>query len=184
MQKARCDIRIIVALFVTTVIFVGMKASVLWGQQIVAPRIYSEASIVMENGVKKSQFLNVKFKQNILPLAAGIRKASLTDFAPSFFNLKSYFLGLERRYGSVVFHKKIPSAVWGDVWRRNRRTGQWAQTSDMSQLFIMQFTQMAPIDSLVAELEKFNEVEYAYQPIQVMPLVDPNDPCYNTITQL
>lgn len=169
-------------IFVATFLTLCANAGALFAQQVETTGIYSEAPIVFEDGVKKSQYVNVKFKQNVLWLPAGVATASTADLASSFSNIVSHFSKLEQRYGKMVFFKKIPTVAWGDVWSTNKRTGKLVRVPDMSQLFIMQFPQLVPVDSTVAELEKLEEVEYAYQPIQAMSLAEPNDPCYNNIS--
>jgi len=91
---------------------------------------------------------------------------------------------LSNRYGEITLRKQIPSAKWGDVWRRNRRTGELVKIHDWSQLFSIRFKQFVPIDEIIAELEQLEAVKYAHQPVQVMTLSDPpNDPLYNPTDQ-
>ncbi len=156
--------------------------SALWGQQSPNSQLHSEARITFENGIRKSDWLNVKFRQNVLPLAVGVRTATLAQMSVTFPNVGTFFESLEKEYGAIAFYKKIPHAMWGEVWRTNKRTGEQVRIHDMSQLFAVQFPQPVPIDSIIAELEKLPDVEYAYGPVQTTSFVQPNDPCYNNYT--
>jgi subtilisin family serine protease len=167
-----------IALMFTGAIFCICPTSALLGQQARTP-IYSEATIDLINGIRKSRLINVKFKQNVLPLVAGASKGTTAQISSAFPNVISFFATLEQRYGPAVFYKKIPQATWGDVWRRHKITGNLVQVPDLSQLFAVQFPQSVPMDSIVAELEKLADVEYAYPPVQAISFVQPNDPCYN-----
>jgi hypothetical protein len=137
-------------------------------------QLYSEAPVIFENGVRKSTQLTVHFKYPVLDLRRGTRRAAITDIASQFPQLVTYFSALRNRYGDITFIKQIPNAVWGDVWRTNFNTGQLVRIHDMSQLFAMAFTHFVPIDSIIAELQKMDEVQYAHQPIQTISFITHN----------
>ncbi|MDZ7289193.1 MAG: S8 family serine peptidase [candidate division KSB1 bacterium] len=79
-----------------------------------------------------------------------------------------------------MLRKQIPSAVWGDTLRVNRRTGATVSIHDMSQLFMVQFNRFVPIDSIITRLEALIEVAYAHQPIQAVFHANPNDPKFQS----
>ncbi|NIT55076.1 MAG: hypothetical protein GWN00_02155, partial [Aliifodinibius sp.] len=85
---------------------------------------YSEAPIIVENGVRKSPQLTVHFDNKVFDLRGGGSTASLNDMNATYSNIVNYFTQLEQKYGMIKFRKQIPSAEWGDVERRNLRTGQ------------------------------------------------------------
>lgn len=173
--------KILIQIFMGVFAFWGV-ASVLWGQQLQNSHFHSEASVVFKNGVRESRLFNVKFNQNVLPLPGGVRKGALEYIVPAFTDVVGFFTALETHYGKIAFYKKIPHAVWGDVWRTNKKNGELVQIHDMSQLFVVLFPQPVPVDSIIVELEKLPDVEYAYGPVQTMSFVQPNDPCYNNYT--
>lgn len=139
---------------------------------------YCEAPTIFENGVRKSTQITVHFKEKVFDLPKGLRQARIMDVASSFSQLRQHFTGLEKRYGAVSFIKQIPNAIWGDIWQRHKRTGELVRIHDMSQLFVVKFAQFVPIDSIISELERMPEVEYAHRPIEAISLADPNDPSY------
>jgi len=144
----------------------------------VAQAQYCEAPTIFENGVRKSTQVTIHFKEKVFNLPIGLWQAQIGDVASSFSQLRQHFTGLEKRYGAVSFIKQIPNARWGEVWQRHKRTGELVRIHDMSQLFVVKFTQFVPIDSIIAALEKLPEVEYAHRPIEAISLADPNDPSY------
>ena len=113
----------------------------------------------------------------------GISRAQIDDIALPFSKIKLYFVGLNNQYGSALFIKQLPNAMWGDIWRQNKQTGEWVQTHDMSQLFTVKFSRFVPLDSIIATLEQMDEVEYAHEPIEAISLVDPNDQFFQDGTQ-
>lgn len=154
-----------------------------WGQAASESGIYSEAPIVVENGVKMSPQLTVHFKERVFDLPAGAVSVTRNEMENAFTDLNAYFSGLEQKYGSITFIKQIPEATWGDVWHMNKRTGKMVQLHDMSQLFTIHFNRFVPIDFIIQELEQMDEVLYAHQPIQAVSLNDPNDPSFNPTDQ-
>jgi thermitase len=64
--------------------------------------------------------------------------------------------------------KQVRNAVWGDVIRRNKITGQQVRVPDMSQLYTFIFEEPVPLDSTVNEFLKLPEVEFAHQPVSVV----------------
>ncbi|GKS62668.1 hypothetical protein YTPLAS21_21260 [Candidatus Nitrosocosmicus sp.] len=142
-------------------------------------RVYSEAPVVYENGVKMSTEIIVHFKHQVFDFPAGPVTAKISDMNLEFSNLPIYFSQLEQRFGSISFYKRVPNAVWGDVWRTNRRTGKPVRLHDMSQLYSIRFNQFIPVDSIIAEMEQMEEVLYAEQPLQTARLAEPNDSCYH-----
>jgi hypothetical protein len=170
--------RSVISFFTSFIIVVGVQ-----GQVTSQSHIYSEAPFVVENGVKMSPQLTVHFKERVFDLPAGTITTSRNEMESIFTNLNTYFSNLEKKYGSITFIKQIPSAVWGNVWHRNKRTGTMVQLHDMSQLFTMHFSGFVPIDSIIQKLEQMEEVLYAHQPIQAVSLNDPNDPNFNATEQ-
>jgi hypothetical protein len=110
-------------------------------------------------------------------------QASPSKIDPSFPNVIQFFKALESMYQDVTLYKQIPSAVWGDTIRISRRTGLAVKIHDMSQLFQLKFSQFVPIDSIIQNLGKLPEIEYAHQPIQAVLFATPNDPSYNSTNQ-
>jgi subtilisin family serine protease len=175
--------RLIVMISAAMTQWMSFSTTILIGLLLHAPlqsqtQLYSEAPIIFENGVRKSTQLTVHFKYPVLDLPRGTRHAAITDIASQFPQLIAYFSALRNRYGDITLIKQIPDALWGDVWRANFNTGQLVRIHDMSQLFKMAFTHFVPIDSIIAELQKMDEVQYAHQPIQTISFITPNDPSY------
>jgi len=120
--------------------------------------------------------LTVHFNERVLALTPGVSTVEVKDIAAEFSGLKEYFNYLQEKYGDVTLIKQIPSAVWGDTLRTNKRTGRTVRIHDMSQLFTVKFSQFVPIDSIIQNLEQLPEVKYAHQAIQVVSFADPDDP--------
>ena len=140
--------------------------------------IVSEAPLLFKDGMLKSTQLTVHFNFKALDLSEGETEGTLSDLKNASADLRAYFAGLEQKYGAITFVKQIPSAKWGDVWRKARGTGKLVKIKDMSQLYALRFSQFVPIDEIIAELENMPEVQYAHRPVQAIPLHDPNDPKY------
>jgi len=154
------------------------------GSYAYSQQIISERPIIYEKGVIKSDAVTVNFKEKVLDLPQGQRRSAISDINPRFQEVIQYLNDLSNRYGEITLYKQIPTAKWGDVWRRNRRTGELVKIHERSQLFSVRFPQLVPIDSVIYELEQLAAVEYAHQPVQVMVLSDPpDDPYYNSSDQ-
>ncbi len=145
--------------------------------------VYFEAPIIVENGVTLSTQITVNFKEHVFDLAPAQIEATIADAAPAYPNAKKVFQDLELRFGRVVFQKQIPGAIWGDVWRTNKVTGELVRIHEWSQLFYVVFEDSAPIDSIITVLKKLPEVDYAHGPIGVIRDAEPNDPKYLDGTQ-
>lgn len=160
-------------------LFIGFPSHFIFGQQKTQKRTYSEAEIIFENSVRKSNLINVKFNKNVFPLPPGVRKADSNQISDSFPSIIALFERLERKYGHINFFKKIPDANWGDVWATHKLSGLPVRIHDMSQLFAIRFSQIVPIDSIISELNELGEVAYSQPPVQVVHYDDPDDPCYD-----
>ncbi|MBD3342910.1 MAG: S8 family serine peptidase, partial [Candidatus Lokiarchaeota archaeon] len=178
-------------------IMISIKQSLKWKQMatilfgfwifILAPNIsaqekhiFSEAPMEVRDGVLFSNVLYVKFNKCLLDLPTGVTIADFNDISAKYTNITQYFKNLEFDYGAFQIQKAIPTAVWGDTIKINRRTGKPVKLIDMSQLFILHFSQMVPINFIIQDFEQFEEVSYAHQPIQARDLIEPNDPDYDT----
>ncbi len=143
-----------------------------------ANRMYFEAPIVYKNGQTLSTQITVNFKARVFDLAPNRGDATIADVAPAFPQVKAAFQDLEKSLGTIAFKKQIPAAVWGDVWRTNRVTGEQVRIHEWSQLFYVVFDGFVPIDSIVGIVKKLPEIDYAHGPICAASDVDPNDPRY------
>ncbi|MCU7493073.1 MAG: S8 family serine peptidase [Ignavibacteria bacterium] len=141
-------------------------------------KVYSEAPVIFENGVKKSTQITVHFKYPIFSAAKGEKEAFMSNSSLLYPNLIKYFKRLEDKYGKIKFNKAIPSAVWGEFETQNKAAGNGIKVKDMSQLLFIKFNQFVPIDSIIAELSTMDEVLYVHQPIQATNLAEPNDTYY------
>ena len=141
--------------------------------------IYSEAPIKFENDEKMSTQITVNFKVPAFNLSKGKKKAEITNIQPRYGKIKKYFNELKKKYGKIELIKHVPDAVWGDVWRKNIITGKTFKKHERSQLFTIKFEKYVPIDEIINELQKMEEVDYVHQPIEVIEYVDPNDSQYN-----
>lgn len=167
-------------MLLVTLLFPGKN---LFGKYVFQPQMHSEAPIIFIDGIKMAPQLTVHFKCKVFDLPSGITTASINNIDLSYSNVLDYFLQLEQKSGKILFRKQIPNAQWGDTLRTGRRTGKQVRIRDMSQLFAVRFPQFVAIDSIITELEQMDEVLYAHQPIQTIPLIDPNDPFYNSTDQ-
>ncbi len=141
-------------------------------------KIFSEAPLVIKDGVTYSTMLYVKFNDCVIDLAKGIKQATITDINPAFPYTIQFFKNLEAVYDTFAIYNAIPSAVWNENIIINRRTGKAVMLIDMSQLFIIRFPQLVPISQIICDLELLPEVAYAHPAIQGMELLTPNDSYY------
>ena len=58
---------------------------------------YSEAPIIIENGIAKSTQITVHFNQNVIDIPLGVQDAYLQDISQQFPNLSSFFTSLEAK---------------------------------------------------------------------------------------
>ena len=105
-------------------------------------------------------------KDKVIDLAKGVKRASLQNIDNAFPDMVQFFQYLENGYGAYEIYKAISSAVWGDNIRTHRVTGKPVQIVDMSQLFILFFSEMVPIEQIIEELQWLDIVEYAHGPIR------------------
>jgi len=139
-----------------------------FGQKIIRYNISSEAPIIHENGIKKSNQITVAFKYKVITITKGKRIAAISNINKSYKNLSDYFKKLHMHYGYFNFIKMIPDAKWGDM----------TNSTHWDQLFAIRFNSFVEIDKIIKELKELPEVSYAHQPVQIVSLADPNDPFY------
>lgn len=173
--KKPVSIRVLVLIISTFSLLVFFVNHALLSQE---TRLFSEAPVFFEASKRMSNMVYVKFRERIIDLPKGVCKAKLTDLNPAFPAVMQKFQRLQTNYAPYNLYKAIPSSVWGDVVRKHRRTGQLVTIKDMSQLFILRFSQFVPIDDIIWELEQLQEVEYAHGPIQAVSAASPNDSIY------
>ncbi len=142
----------------------------------------NKRQIFIENGRTLSNGITVHFKQPLFNVAEGKQTAKLSDFKVEFEPIKQYFSDLEKQHEEIIFYKLIPSAKWGDVWRKHVRTAELVKITDMSQLYSIEFKKAVAIDEIIAELESMEDIIYAHPPVQTLALKEPNDNCYNDVT--
>lgn len=96
------------------------------------PNVHSEGTFYQEGTTLHCDAIVVKFKDNVIPLEGGIKTATKDQISFGFPEVRQLFDNLKSRYDSLRIVKQIPSAVFGDVVRVNKRTGKRVAIEDLS----------------------------------------------------
>lgn len=103
----------------------------------------------------------------------------LDDIDTEYEHIRAFLENLAGSYGEFQLIKQIPSAVWGDTLKPRASDGALVPVIDMSQLYLLHFSDYIPVEELIEEFLKLPEVEYAHPPVEAVDLADPpNDPLY------
>jgi len=138
-----------------------------------------EVSRISEEGILENLGLEVKFNCPVINLEQGVQYASLDDIAPEYEHIRTFLENLAGSYGEFQLVKQIPSAVWGDTLKPRASDGALVPVIDMSQLYLLHFSDYIPVEEVIEEFLKLSEVEYAHPPVEAVDLADPpNDPLY------
>lgn len=141
------------------------------------PNIKSSVDIYLDNnGSKYSNYVLFNFKNNIMNLSRDVRIASVDKIKLP--QVQDFINNLIKKYGEITLEKVVPSAIWGDTIRINKRTKEKVHIHDMSQLFRLEFPNLAPVDSIVEVLKNLPGIEFAQSPIPQYLTSSPNDPYY------
>jgi hypothetical protein len=167
----------VIPIFIVFSLILGSLSSKVSGQitKDSETRIFSEAPVFFEDGVRMSNAISVKFRKRVIDLPLGEKQAGSKDIRPIFSNVRAFFDSLETEHNTVNLYKQVPKAVWGDTIRVNTKTGHITKLHDLSQLFTIQFTDFVPIDFIMYKLEQLPEVEFTHQPIQAIFCSGPDD---------
>jgi hypothetical protein len=139
--------------------------------------MFSSADIYLDNnGDRYSTLITFKFKNLsiILPKGETITSKDKITYPEE----KDFLDRLTLKYGNFILEKTIPSAVWGDTIKINKRTGKTVFIKDVSQIFTLKFNNLVPIDSIILALNNLPNIEYTEGPIPVYLTTTPNDPYY------
>ena len=137
-------------LFVLVVFFFNVS---LFAQlkKLTAPNMFSPADIYLDNnGNRYSTLVTLKFNKFAISLPKGETSTSIDQIR--FPEVKNFMNTLVKKYGGLNLVKAIPSAIWGDTIRVNKRTGKTVYIKDMSQIFTLKFTNLVPVDSIASVL--------------------------------
>ena len=146
-------------------------------KKLTAPNMFSQADIYLDNnGNRYSTLVTLKFNEFAISLPKGETSSTIDQI--TFPEVNNFMNGLVKKYGDVSLAKAIPSAIWGDTIRVNKRTGKTVYIKDMSQIFILKFTNLVPVDSIASVLMGLPNIEYAVGPISAYLTTSPNDPYY------
>ena len=146
-------------------------------KKLTAPNMFSPADIYLDNnGNRYSTLVTLKFNEFAISLPKGETSSTIDQI--TFPEVNNFMNGLVKKYGDVSLAKAIPSAIWGDTIRVNKRTGKTVYIKDMSQIFILKFTNLVPVDSIASVLMGLPNIEYAVGPISAYLTTSPNDPYY------
>ena len=136
-------------LFVLVVLFQCLTFAQL--KKLTAPNMFSAADIYLDkNGNRYSTLITLKFKEFAISLPKGETSTSIDQI--TYPEVNNFMNTLVKKYGGFNFAKAIPSAIWGDTIRVNKRTGKTVYIKDMSQIFTLKFTNLVPVDSISSAL--------------------------------
>lgn len=145
--------------------------------ELLLPGVYSEGRFFTDsNGILYTNKIKVKFNEYVVESADGQRVVPVDNIKSEFSGIRALMLDLEQRFGHIDLIKQIPSANYGDIIRVNKRTNEDVEIEDISQLYAIKFSQVVPIDSVIAQFLLMSTVEYAHQPISILVYDEPNDP--------
>lgn len=103
----------------------------------------------------------------------------MDDIAPEYEHIRTFLENLAGSYAEFQLVKQIPSAVWGDTLKPRASDGALVPVIDMSQLYLLHFSDYIPVEEVIEEFLKLSEIEYAHPPVEAVDLADPpNDPLY------
>lgn len=143
--------------------------------------LYTESDIyVSPEGVRYSDLITLQFNKlminnNLNPIDININNINQTE-------AKDFLLSVRKKYGDFKIVKSCPQKFWGDTVAINKRTKKKVIVPDFSQLVILKFKNLVPIDSIVSSLLKQNYIAFAEGPKLGYVCAHPNDPLYSSAT--
>lgn len=157
---------------VMMLLFATLTLSVAYSQPL-------EVSRISEEGILETVGLEVKFNCPVINPEQGVQYASLDDIDPQYEHVRTFLENLAGTYGEFQLIKQVPNAVWGDTLKPRATDGALVPVIDMSQLYLLHFSDYIPVEEVIEEVLKLSEVEYAHSPVEAVDLADPpNDPLY------
>ncbi len=168
-------IKAIIICFLFTLVLQGTAFAQL--KRVTTPNMISEPAIyVNSKGKRYSTGITFEFKKDIINLPRDVVRASVSQI--SLPEVQHFLNTIRQKYGNFTLIKEVPSAVWGDTVRINRRTGKTVYIKDMSQYFRLKFSEIVPVDSIANVLARLPGVAYAQGPVEKYLTASPNDPFY------
>src|ERR1035437_2734868 len=127
------------------------------------PNLVCQADIYLDQaGNEYSTLITISFNKHAIDVENGTKIISIDDVQA--LDIKNDFKALTKKWGNFKLEKAIPSAIWGDTKRINKRTGQTVFIKDMSQIFYMKFDNIVQVDSLIKIVKGLNYIKYAQGP--------------------
>ena len=144
----------------TFILFVCFSIMLAQFEVIKLPNAYSEGNFYHKNGKVYSDAFVVKFKENVIQSLKGKRNVSLHEIKPKYIELKAKLNDLNSKYGLLKIYKQVPKAEWGNITKYNKRTGEYVEVHDYSQLITIKCDLPFPIDSVIKSFALLPEVDY------------------------
>ena len=106
------------------------------------------------------------------------RQTEFSFLSDDFENVQTAIQELIMEFELNAIEKTYPFEQWGDNIRRNRRTGEMVETSELSQVFYLYFQRPVSIQKVTSRLNQIPKVDYAEGPGIYFLISDttPNDP--------
>lgn len=167
--------------YLKTLIFVFLIFSISFAQlqKIDDPLFISESPIYKnESGILYSDFIKFKFSEKLLDLSKDKYRVELDKI--NYPEVRGFFNDLKSRFGDFVINKSIKSAYWGDTLKVNKRTKEIVKVIDLSQIYQIEFSELVPVDSIIAELNMIDNIAYAEGPVMAYLTITPDDPLYSS----
>jgi hypothetical protein len=131
---------------------------------------------VDQAGSKYSKLITISFNKHTIDVENGTKIISIDDVQSS--DIKNDFKALTKKWGNFKLEKAVPSAIWGDTIKINKRTGKTVFIKDMSQIFYLEFENLVPVDSLINLIKGINYIKNIEGPYQAYLATTPNDYYY------
>ena len=148
-------------------------------------QIYSEAPILLQNGVILSDMIYIKVKpDNFFEYSEGKILFRTSSISNEYNHIRQAVLNLckkeQLKEDEFKFQKLFPHLSSKDTIYVDNITGHVNNLPDMSKWYIVVFPKLVDIESVIYSLEMFPEIEYVHGPVQTVNCLqdEPNDHYY------
>lgn len=140
--------------------------------------VKSEGNFYMLDTLLYSDAIVLKFSEPVVSISSTTEIYAIGDIGKSYTEVIDALDDLDAVFGVDEIVKMIPDITAADTTAVHRVTGQPVSIINNSQLFIINFNDPVPVDSVCSELEDLDDVDYAHVPVSMMLYEQPNDPLF------
>ncbi|MEW6195693.1 MAG: S8 family serine peptidase [Bacteroidota bacterium] len=145
-------------------------------------QVFSEAPVtISDKGERLSTMIYVKVKSSgYVEIPEGYKYVDANSISNKFSNIRTilhdFCKSLQITLSELRISKAIPNAKEEDTLFIDNKTGEIKKLPNLARVFIIKFPQQVNIETIISELEKSEEVEYAHGPVQLVDCAEyPND---------